>query len=233
MGLLANLKQKGKVLTKEQKAAFVLLVFLGLGGIVLGFLSFGATIRRPFEMQLAKIADSEPYLSLEEREAKEKEDQKLRDSDSDELTDYDELYVFKTSPYVSDTDSDGYSDKEEVYSGNNPNCPEGKTCATILATDDSAGKSTAAVDLVQSISGTPFVGDLTKFNNLQTQEDVDAFVKSITLDEIRKALLKAGVPEETINEISDEDLQLLFEQTVEATATPDEISDSQNQPTQE
>ncbi len=213
MGLLANLKQKGKVLTKEQKGAFVLLVFLGLGGIILGSMSFGANIRRPFEIQLAKIADADPYLTLDQREEKEKEDQKLRDSDSDELSDYDELYVFKTSPYVSDTDSDGFSDKEEVYSGNNPNCPEGKVCGTVLTTVDSTGNDTSASDFVDSISNTPFGDDLKNFE-LQSEEDIQKYIQSITMDEIRKALINAGVPADKIDEISDEQLQQLFNQTV-------------------
>jgi len=51
-----------------------------------------------------------------------------QDTDLDGLTDYDELYVYKTSPYLSDSDSDGYSDAQEIKNNENPNCPVGQTC---------------------------------------------------------------------------------------------------------
>ncbi|NBS41967.1 hypothetical protein EBS80_04920, partial [bacterium] len=81
MGLIDRLKQKGLELTKEQKTAFVLLVFLGLGGLVFGTMSFGAMIRRPFELQLAAASNAQPYLTLTQKEEKQKEDQKTMDTD--------------------------------------------------------------------------------------------------------------------------------------------------------
>lgn len=56
-----------------------------------------------------------------------------KDSDNDGLTDYDELYLYSTSPYLADTDSDGYSDKTEIDSGNNPNCAPDATCGTSIS----------------------------------------------------------------------------------------------------
>jgi len=220
MSLLDKLKQKGNELTKEQKVAFVLLVFLGIGGVVMGFFSFGANIRRPFDIQLAKSSAEEPYLTLTQREEKEKEDQKTRDTDSDGLSDYDELYVFRTSPYITDTDSDGIDDKAEVYAGNNPNCPEGKTCGGAA---DTSGTSTAASDLLGSLSDSPFARDLTQYD-FQSEEDIQAFVKSITVDEIRAALTKAGVPQDQIDAITDEQLQALFEQTLSTASESGELN---------
>ena len=68
----ASLLQRGSELTMEQKVAFVLLMFLGLGGVVLGFLSFGANIRRPFELQIARYT-GEQFLTSGQREAAELE----------------------------------------------------------------------------------------------------------------------------------------------------------------
>lgn len=42
------------------------------------------------------------------------------DSDGDGLSDYDEIYIYKTNPNLVDTDGDGYSDYEEVTNGYNP-----------------------------------------------------------------------------------------------------------------
>jgi len=43
------------------------------------------------------------------------------DNDSDGLTDYEELYITYTNPFISDTDNDGYSDSTENTSGSDPN----------------------------------------------------------------------------------------------------------------
>ena len=210
MSLFQRLLQKEQELSNEQKAAFVLLTFLGLGGVVLGFLSFGANIRRPFDIQLAKSANEAPYLTLDQREAAEKEAQKTRDTDSDGLADYDELYVFRTSPYISDTDSDGIDDKTEAYAGTNPNCPEGKTCSGSVATSDAANTSSAAiVDLPGSSLSNPALAQ--QFN---TPEDIQNYVKSITVAQIRASLTAAGVPQDKLDAITDEEMKKLFEQTI-------------------
>ena len=52
------------------------------------------------------------------------------DSDSDGLSDYDEINIYHTSPYLPDSDSDGISDYDEIMAGTDPNCPTGKVCNT-------------------------------------------------------------------------------------------------------
>ncbi len=42
------------------------------------------------------------------------------DTDSDALTDLEELYVFRTDPTERDTDADGHPDGTEVQNGYNP-----------------------------------------------------------------------------------------------------------------
>jgi hypothetical protein len=44
-----------------------------------------------------------------------------QDSDSDGITDYDEINIYTTSPLLADTDSDGFIDGAEVQGGYNPN----------------------------------------------------------------------------------------------------------------
>lgn len=50
----------------------------------------------------------------------EKEQLKSLDGDGDELSDYDEIYVYKTNPNDNDTDKDGYWDGLEVKNGYDP-----------------------------------------------------------------------------------------------------------------
>jgi hypothetical protein len=47
--------------------------------------------------------------------------ERLKDSDGDGLFDYNEALYYKTNPNNSDSDSDGYSDFQEVRGGYNPN----------------------------------------------------------------------------------------------------------------
>lgn len=47
-------------------------------------------------------------------------DLKSADSDKDGLSDYDELFVYKTNPNDEDTDRDGFRDGEEVEAGSDP-----------------------------------------------------------------------------------------------------------------
>lgn len=51
-----------------------------------------------------------------------------KDTDNDGLSDFDELQVYGTSPYLADSDSDGIDDRVEILAGGDPNCPEGEEC---------------------------------------------------------------------------------------------------------
>ncbi|MBT3231104.1 hypothetical protein HN358_05015 [Candidatus Uhrbacteria bacterium] len=60
--------------------------------------------------QLEDIIDTTPEVST-------------IDSDSDGITDYDEIEMYQTDPNDTDSDDDGYSDGEEVSAGYDPNEP--------------------------------------------------------------------------------------------------------------
>ena len=62
---------------------------------------------------------------------------RIKDTDNDGLSDYDEKYVYGTSPYLSDSDSDGVSDYDEIMTGDLPLCA-GDTCEESLAEVDSS-----------------------------------------------------------------------------------------------
>lgn len=70
---------------------------------------------------------------------------RLKDTDGDSISDYDELYSSKTSPYLKDTDGDGTADGVEVDQNSDPNCPKGKTCEgfrLLTSITDSTGNLT-------------------------------------------------------------------------------------------
>lgn len=211
-------------LRAEQKVAFALLMFLGIGGLVLGFQSFQANMMRPIQQQIAELYTGETYLSVEEREAREMEEAKKKDTDSDGLVDYDELYIYKTSPYIVDSDSDGYDDKQEVFSGNNPNCPVGQNCALIMgSTEEEVAPTSAADALIEGLG----VDELLEAGaiDFSSEEDIEAFFKQATIEEIRSALIEAGMSKEELDQIDDETLQAFFYGALDEAALSGSLSE--------
>lgn len=210
------------VLSTEQKVAFVLLLFFGIGGTVLGFTSFGANLRRPFDLQLARAPE---YTPLEVKESKEREAMKTRDTDNDGLSDYDEQMVYKTSLYLKDSDSDGFDDKTEVFSGNDPNCPKDKVCNVAVATTETSGEGEVLVlddakDDVPSIaSAMPKISDV-----FSSEEELKEFLSGLSPEEIRGFLLQTGVDAETLKGLKDDELEKLFALAVEQASKEGKLS---------
>jgi hypothetical protein len=204
-----------KHLTAEQKVAFGLLMFLGIGGVFFGFQSFGANLARPAQEQIARYYTGEEFLTEDEREARELEESKTKDTDGDGLVDYDELYVYKTSPYIQDSDSDGFTDKEEVFSNNDPNCPVGESCGVILATSDEE----IVVDAPANALAVALLGEeqvaLMESMEFDSETDITTFFQQATMEQIREALLASGVTQEQLDLVDDETLRAFFDGSLE------------------
>ena len=215
---LSKARQNRRTLTSEQRVVFVLLIFIGILGTIFGFGAIPAHLRRPFDEQLASYKGPE-FLTESEQESREAERQKTSDTDKDGLKDYDELYVFKTSPYLTDSDSDGFDDKTEVYSGNDPNCPTGKNCGTTLV-ESSEGTGSTSADVPALLANILSV-DPTRFENtsFQSLEDVQGFFSSLSAAEVRSLLISQGIPAQTVEQLSDEQLQDLLQTSVEEAST--------------
>jgi len=201
-------KQKGPTFSFEQKVGILLILVLGVGGLILGFKYMGRHLERPFYG--VKYYDGPAYVSLAEQEAQEIAEQRVSDTDEDGISDYDELYVYRSSPYLTDSDSDGFSDYEEIFSGNDPNCPEGKECGFYYAAED-AGSPLAGTDIIEGI---PNSGFETPTENFDSEEDIYNYFTSMSAEEIREAMIQAGMPAETLNELDDETLIQLFNEAI-------------------
>jgi hypothetical protein len=117
---------------------------------------------------------------------------KLIDTDGDGLSDYDELYIYKTSPYLEDSDSDGSSDKQEITAGYDPNCPGQEACFS--------GSFNVAYSNTSSV---PIFGALPGLNQ-----------QMITPALLREAFRKSGMSEEEISQLSDEELMQMFQRAL-------------------
>lgn len=104
------LTQEKDTLSSEQRAGFVLVAVTGFFALIIGTFYMIRTLNEPFDISY----EGPLLLSPSEERALEVERQKTRDTDGDGLTDYDELYVHRLSPYLADTDGDGVGDAAEL-----------------------------------------------------------------------------------------------------------------------
>ena len=165
-----------------------------------------------------------------------------KDTDLDGLSDYDELYVYQTSPYLPDTDSDGFLDFEEIQNNQDPNCPAGQDCGTGFETKGVTPELPGlSADLpVEQIRLLLIQGGMTEeqvnaiddetlrqlyLETLEETEDLDTGEQTFkelspeTLDLITPAQLRAilreqGLNEEDLNDLSDDDLKLIWEEII-------------------
>jgi hypothetical protein len=200
---------------REQKIGFAMFCIISIIGLTFGFRSFGAHLSRPFEIQIAKFAQSPRLILTDERNALEVERLKSSDTDGDGISDYEELYLYKTSPYLEDSDSDGFSDSIEISSGNDPNCPSGKECRTPSLVEASA--PTSQIDPSSLAKEPDLVIPGLDLSGLESIEDIDDFFMTLGPGEIRSMLAAQGVPINMLDTLSDAEVTSMLVGAMELT----------------
>lgn len=147
-----------------------------------------------------------PKLILsDERDSAEVAKQKATDTDFDSITDYDELYLYKTSPYLADTDSDGLNDQIEITTGADPLCPEGKTCANTAInnpnTINTNAEASFASDQAAALAG----------EAAQAEKMLNA-LRNVSLPEMRALLIESGGDSAQIESKTDAEIQVIYNQ---------------------
>ncbi|MBU0707541.1 hypothetical protein KKG41_04180 [Patescibacteria group bacterium] len=176
-----------------------IVIAVGIIAIVLGFYQLNQTIANPFsslgESATNSINTRQELIALQGD-----------DTDNDGLSDFDELYVYNTSPYISDSDSDGLNDDVEVSSGLDPNCPEGKICRTPPAVNTNELSNLFEINQNQNSNSDQ--------NQNTNQSQLNPSVEEVSLDDLRATLVGAGIPSETLNNIDDDALRDLYAQAL-------------------
>jgi hypothetical protein len=193
----------------ELRAGAWLILFIGLAGLGLGIYHLRSGITDAF------VVEGPRFKTSDELEAERVEGMKTKDTDNDGLNDYEESFVFKTSPYLEDSDSDGDNDRVELAAGQNPNCPKGTDCGI-----PGAGGSLKPVPKPSELFG-PGVSDETPIDQAALEQLLNP-----DADQIRKILIEAGASEADLAGIDDATLIELYQQSLaEAQATEGAGSD--------
>ncbi|MDD5032311.1 MAG: hypothetical protein PHR36_04720 [Patescibacteria group bacterium] len=200
----------GKSLGKNQKIAVAVLGVLAVAVIITWMTQLKENINGPFSYN-----PTETTKSAATCEGPECEDLKDKDTDGDGLSDWDELNVYETSPYLEDSDSDGVFDKEEIESGADPNCPAGRDCSAVADTSvgTSAEEDNASTQINSDLNAGGDTGELSTAQEENLQKMLEGQSDASAL---RRMLLEAGMDEETLSQISDEDLMASYKEVLES-----------------
>ena len=200
-------QKTGQSLGKNQKIAVAVLGVLAVAVVITWMAQFKKSINGPFSYNPTETTKSTTTCEGPECQ----ESLKTKDTDGDGLTDWDELNIYETSPYLEDSDSDGIFDKEEINSGADPNCPAGRDCSALanISSESSEEASSAELDLNLGSTGEELTSDQEKIlqDILGGQSDGSA---------LREMLLESGMDQETLNQISDEDLLASYKEVLKS-----------------
>ena len=198
----SNYQGLGTAFSELDTRRKIAVIFLAFFSIVLFFV-WGITMKNRINSPL------NPEISTEiPAEIFQEGDVINRDRDGDGLTDWEEENLYNTSPYLDDTDSDGILDGQEVESGSDPNCSEGDICVGDILQEREAN----------DIEINNFINENI---NLETKEGIgeEDFTKVLEggsdVATLRKMLMEAGMDEEILNTISDEDLLSSYQEILQ------------------
>lgn len=198
----------------KDKLLIVFLVVLGIGTLWLGFSNINSKIK-------GTVGDNNSKGdNLNEEKLTSEAIIKLKntDTDKDELSDYDELNVYHTSVYIADSDSDGFSDKEEIDAGENPHCPRGQDCSLPDEPEIEDEKPSTAFDDMEvideqfkNIGLDPKTGQPI---NQQTDKQQRLMSGNATLSEVKEMLLESGMTQQDLEKIPDSDIMKMYVEMV-------------------
>ena len=177
-------------LPQRHRAGAWVVLLMGIVGLGIGVIQWRGSFKTAFA-----TPGTERFRTPAQVEEERVEAMKTKDTDADGLNDHEESYVYQTSPYLADSDSDGEDDRTELAAGEDPNCPKGKDCGAFYGVMDASATSTGA--------------------GLEEQEQVIfEQLMNPTPDQIRQMLLQSGLDPAEIEGIDDATLLELYHQSL-------------------
>lgn len=183
-------EEKLEAIRRKERLGAILVITVGVTALLFGLAFFVFDLRNPFSGILLKA--QKDRLASEERQRQLLLVLQTQDTDKDGLTDYDELNKYSTSPYLADSDGDGFDDKSEISRGTDPNCPEGQVCFVIA--EDSVTETPDSSYVAPGLA-----------SGVQTQAS-----PTITASFIRSIMLQTGMKQDEIDALSDQEIMAEF-----------------------
>ena len=217
----------------QEKVALVFLIVAGMSGLFFGVKYLGKNLNAPFVFNY----NGPQYLTPSQQEQQNIDKLKSEDTDGDGLSDYDETYVYHTSPYLKDSDSDGIDDPTEIKNGTDPNCPEGKTCNQGPASNSAQGNTSG--DLLTNVQAPTLDANTAALINASASGNVTpttgqmdaataAQLSAMTPAQLRGLLISSGMDQTQLSKISDADLMKMYQQTLTQYQTSSAANTSTN-----
>jgi hypothetical protein len=212
---------KKEQLNPHQKLGFGVLGIIGITTFVFGLFQINRSIVEPMARE-----GGVHFKTAEEVEKEKIEKLKQQDTDGDGLHDYEELYVFRTSPFLKDSDSDGLEDGVEIAQLTDPNCPAGRSCRQARAPKPTEATGATGVDEITlapdekdilDAMGAVF-GDLDEL----TPETMRMRLSEMSPAEMREFMEKIGVPEQMLQQVDDETMRSILLETMQEMPDPGE-----------
>jgi hypothetical protein len=225
-------KQGGKkenMMAKNQKIIVISLGVFAFFILIFWATSLKNTIYSPFQIKENKDSG----LSVTDQNS----DEALRskDTDKDGISDFDELNIYKTSPYLPDTDGDGATDNNEIKSGADPNCPAGRVCGGVDPLYSETAKATGTAvtanqdqtaqdaDKLEALLKAQNETQATQASSSQPSQGLnsDLYIKILngTVDAktLRELMAAQGMKKEQLDKISDEKLLQTYKDSLNKT----------------
>lgn len=213
-------------LPKSQKIAVAVLAFFAVFVVIIWSMQIRDNIFSPFDRD--KNISNQPSSSVctgseclpdmrgQAGVSNQNTDSDLmnQDTDNDGLSDWEELTIYKTSPYLEDSDSDGVNDKAEIDAGENPLCKKGDICDVgAKASQDDISEEPDNAPSAPVVPG-PGASEVP----LNASEE-EALLMEILQGQgdaatLRNLLIQAGMDERLLNQLSDEDLLKSYQEVL-------------------
>lgn len=141
-------------------------------------------------------------MQMKDYDFSDQEALKGKDSDFDGLSDFEEIYIYRTSAYLEDSDGDKITDSNEIKDGTDPLCALGDTCGIDQLEKDMAQKE----ELIEMLYVDEDSGLADELANID--------IATMDISVLRQALLDSGLSQSELDQISDADLRQLYESAV-------------------